>query len=375
MTRIFLTISVCIIIISCNNHQENAPKKTQENRYSIIGKIGGKDTGWVFLAMDDTTKKRPLIIFDSARISGSGFMLHGKLPNSLICKITVKNIRGWPYTHFFVLDTGITKVQLYNDSMGNSIITGTVMQNQLNIFNKKLFDLDTSFSKYYSLNNKGIISDDSLSKLEKKFYSDKYDLILQQIKSNPKAVTSAFIARSSLTDEIDLSTFEQVCKSLGKANNYYARHLAQVLLIKNQTATDKKAPYFNISDNKNRTFTNDSFKGKYLLLDFWASWCVPCRAESPYLVKAYQKYAGKGLEIISISSDGDKKKWKNAIKNDKLTWIQAFKLKGANSKVNRDFGVFVIPSNFLIDKEGRIVGKNLRGEDIENELKEKLGNN
>jgi len=371
MLKTFLALFL-FIIISCNNNKDANSKNRQENTYTINGKIGGKDTGWVFLGMDDTTQQSPLIIFDSAKVSGSYFHIHGKLATPLICKMMVKT-HGWPYTHYFVLDTGLTNVKLYNDSMGNSVITGTLLQNQLNVFNKNLFDLDTSFQKKFSLNEKGIVSDDSLNKLERTFYQNKYRLILQQIKLNPTAVTSAFFARSSLRDQIDLSTFEEVCNALGNANNYYARHLLKALAEKKQTAIGIDAPYFKITDNKNRTFTNNSFKGKYLLLDFWASWCVPCRAESPYLVKAYKNYRSKGLEMVSISSDKDPQEWQNAVKKDKLTWIQADKLNGLNRKAIADYGVFVIPSNFLIDTDGRIVAKNLQGEDLEKVLKEQLG--
>lgn len=372
MLKALLTLFV-FTIISCNSNDRHLISKVPDTTtYDIKGNILNKDTGWAYLGKYDTITRAMVKIFDSAEIAGSQFHFHGKLATPLICKIMIRT-PGWPYTHYFVLDSGTTNVQLYYDSMGNSLVKGTTLQNQYNLFSKKEFDLDTSFEKYYSLNQKRIISDDSLDKLKKAFLQKKYSLILQQIRSNPNAITSAFIARSVLTDEVDLSTFQEVADALHNSNNFFARQIMKALEATKQTHIGFMAPHFKIIDNKNATFTNSSFKGKYLLLDFWASWCIPCRAESPYLVKAYKKYHDKGLEILSISSDNNLKEWQKAIKKDKLTWIQADKFIGSNDEVSADFAVSLIPSNFLIDTAGIIVAKELRGNNLEKALKEQLG--
>jgi thiol-disulfide isomerase/thioredoxin len=277
------------------------------------------------------------------------------------------------YAPYFALDTGVTDVHLYNDSMANSVITVTSLQESLNAFNKKLFDLETSFDKSFALSRKGMITPDSLNKLQEAFYRDKHDLILQQIKSNPSAITSAFVARLVLPDQPDLKTLEAIYNALDNVNNYYARHLLKVLTAKRQSRVGMQASSFTITDNKNRAFTNGSFKGKYLFLDFWASWCEPCREENPKLVKLYEKYANKGIEFVDISIDMDKTNWENAIKKDKLPWVQACDLKGSQSEIFNDFGLYDIPANFLIGKEGKIVGRDLTVEKLEKILNEKLG--
>lgn len=114
-----------------------------------------------------------------------------------------------------------------------------------------------------------------------------------------------------------------------------------------------------------------SLKGKYVLIDFWASWCGPCRRENPNIVAAYHKYKnakfenGKGFAIYSVSLDKSSEPWINAIKQDKLDWeFHVSDLKGWNSKAGNDYGVVSIPFNYLIDPDGKIIAKNLRGQDL-----------
>ncbi len=226
--------------------------------------------------------------------------------------------------------------------------------------------MEIAFEKCFSLNKQKIIADDSLQILEKAFIRNKHDLILEQIRANPTAITSAFIARTVLTDIIDLPMFEEICNALSNADNYFVRYLSSELAARKRTVIGMQVPFFEIIDDKNRIFTKNSFKGKYLLLDFWASWCQPCREESPNLVKAYNKYADKGLEMMSVSVDHDRSEWEKAIKEDALVWIQV--CVGVHSAIDQDFGVYFFPSNFLIDPQGKIIAKDLRGTDLDRAL-------
>jgi thiol-disulfide isomerase/thioredoxin len=371
MPRFFLILSV-FVITSCNSHK--ASKNTSESTYSIKGRIDGRDTGWIFLGRDDTTGQSSMIVLDSTKISGSDFYFHDDLENPFIGKMMIKIDEAYSsYTPYFALDTGVTNVHLYNDSMTNSVITGTPLQDSLNAFNQKLYDLEISFDSSFALSRKGIITHNSLNKLQEKFFRDKHDLILQQIKSNPSAITSAFIARLILPDQPDLPTLEAMHNALGNTNNYYARSLFKLLNAKRQSQVGMQAPSFTFTDIANRKFTNKSFNGKYLFIDFWASWCEPCREENPKLVRLCQKCAGKGIEFVGISIDMNKENWENAITKDKLLWIQACDLKGSQSEMFNDFGLYDIPANFLIDKDGKIVARDLSSEDLEKILSEKLG--
>jgi peroxiredoxin len=135
-----------------------------------------------------------------------------------------------------------------------------------------------------------------------------------------------------------------------------------------QTGNGTLAPDIALPDPQGNTQKLSSLRGKIVLLDFWAGWCAPCRRENPNLVAAYKKYHSKGFEIYQVSLDKTKSEWEAAIKQDGLNWIHVSDLKYWSSPVARQYGVESIPSNFLLDRDGRIIGNNLRGEALDQEL-------
>jgi peroxiredoxin len=132
------------------------------------------------------------------------------------------------------------------------------------------------------------------------------------------------------------------------------------------------APEISLQSPEGQTITLSSFKGKYVLVDFWASWCTPCRKENPNVVAAYRMYKDKNFTILGVSLDDDKDKWLKAIAQDKLDWTHISDLKGWESIAARDYSISSIPSNFLIDPSGKIIARDLRGPDLENMLQEVL---
>lgn len=132
------------------------------------------------------------------------------------------------------------------------------------------------------------------------------------------------------------------------------------------------APDFSIKDLNGQQVALSKYKGKYVLVDFWASWCPPCRNENPNVVAVYNTYKDKNFEILGVSLDDDKDKWKNAIKEDQITWTQTSELKGWKSSIVDLYGIESIPSNVLIDPNGNVVGINLMGEDLKVKLEELL---
>jgi peroxiredoxin len=132
------------------------------------------------------------------------------------------------------------------------------------------------------------------------------------------------------------------------------------------------APDVTLTSSDGKQVSISSFKGKYLLVDFWASWCGPCRRENPNVVAAYNKFKDKNFTILGISLDEDRTKWMQAIEKDKLTWTHISDLKGWESIGGRTYGIQSIPANFLIDPQGKIIARDLREDDLQDKLEEVL---
>ena len=150
--------------------------------------------------------------------------------------------------------------------------------------------------------------------------------------------------------------------------SFFGKKLKEVAEALKTTGIGGKAPNFTLPTPNNTSITLSSFKGKYVLVDFWASWCSPCRQENPNVVKAFNQFKNKNFTILGVSLDEDKAAWQQAIMKDNLTWQHVSDLKGWNSDVAALYGVKGIPANFLLDTEGKIIAKDLRGEDLVNKL-------
>lgn len=132
----------------------------------------------------------------------------------------------------------------------------------------------------------------------------------------------------------------------------------------------EKIADFAQKDVNGKLISIQSLRGKYVLIDFWASWCIPCRQENPIVVKAYQQYRDKGFEVFGVSLDDKKERWLKVIKDDKLPWLQVSDLNGWNNEVAKMFNIRSIPDNILIDREGKVLARGLRGDDLNKKLQE-----
>ena len=157
-------------------------------------------------------------------------------------------------------------------------------------------------------------------------------------------------------------------------NTPYVEVLEELIPTLEGVAVGNEAPNFVADDTEGNAveFSNHIGKSKYLLLDFWASWCGPCRRENPNIVKAYEEYKDKGFDIFAVSLDSSRDDWVAAIEKDGLDWTNVSDLLLWDSEPAKLYGVRAIPSNFLIDENGVIVARNLKGEDLHNTLNDLL---
>jgi peroxiredoxin len=196
------------------------------------------------------------------------------------------------------------------------------------------------------------------------------------VKEHPKSVVSAYICEQHLAAQINESELEEIVKKFPAEldSSEYVIRLKARIADQKRIAIGAEAPDFTMNDPEGKPIQLSSLRGKIVLLDFWASWCMPCRQENPNIVRLYNQYQPKGFEILGVSLDRTKEKWVKAIQDDKLTWKHVSDLQFWQNEAARLYAITVIPQSVLIGKDGKIIAKGLRGEELEKKLAEVFAN-
>ena len=224
----------------------------------------------------------------------------------------------------------------------------------------KLYQMADSVEKSVGKDRKKV--DEEFAKLNKRLV----DSVHSFVKKNPSSGVTPFIIIDRFVNYPDPEQAQNTYAMLSEAGKRspYGQELGEALMIAAKTGIGVK-PEFTLPGIDGKPLTLSSLRGKVVLVDFWASWCGPCRKENPNLVNAYAKYHDKGFEILGISLDDKKANWEKAIVADQLKWLHASDLKAWKSDLVVEYGIKSIPTSFLLDREGRIIAKNLRGEELE----------
>lgn len=270
------------------------------------------------------------------------------------------------------------------DSIQNAKITGS----PLNAENAKVNNmLKPIYDQYEALNNeyksKSLADQQdpkyvqSLEERANAIQQQTIDAKMEYVAKNPKSYMALMAFNSTLPPEFDAIQAEKVFATLDPSlqNSILGKELAERIALVKKTSEGVEAQDFTQPDVDGKPVKLSDYRGKYVLLDFWASWCAPCRRENPNLVKSYAKYQKNGFEILGVSMDkaADKAKWLKAIQDDGLTWKQVGDLKGWDNEAGKLYDIKAIPMNFLVDPDGKIIAKYLRGEELDKKLSEIFG--
>lgn len=368
MNKVFYAVALVVITLlmaSCT---------TPKDQVIIKGEIRELDNEKIYLKVIGGDRKWTDI--DSAVVSNGIFSLKAEIKEAQVAYL-VSEKKTIPAIFFFIEPGEINVTN--NTSDGSLLITGSFSQSELDTLDANiqlLNDKARLLAKEYS---EAIEANDTLhaANLKTELEFNRIDLANSKemfLKEHPKSPVSLYLIMSDMVFDADVETMERYQSYLAPSllSTAEGKVFLDRIAIMKKVAPGQPAPEISLPDSLDVVKKLSDMRGKYVLVDFWASWCRPCREENPRVVATYQEYHDKGLEILGVSIDNNRARWIQAIHEDKLDWHHVIDVKGWESEAAKAYGVFGIPANFLIDPDGTIIASGLMGDDLKNKLAELL---
>lgn len=358
MKRAFGLLTSLVLLASCGEGTTDG--------YRISGTLSGEieDGKRVFLRRSDENLQT--VDVDTTAVQGGTFSFEGAIEQPELYYVFVEGSRS-PVP--LVLEKGSVELRGHVDSLSLARVSGTPQNEAYSEFLSEAREMSLRRMSMNQDLNAAVQQNDSaiITALRDEYFElQDRQLAFEQdfVASHPEALISVLILNRLLEGEL---TPVQEIKSLYAAldpsikETHHARTLAEVIARMETTAIGATAPDFSGPSPDGETLSLKGSLGKVTLVDFWAGWCRPCRAENPNIVQVYNQYKDKGFQVLGVSLDRNETQWKEAIAKDGLVWPQISNLQYFNGPIAQLYGIRAIPASFLLDENGVIIAKNLRG--------------